>query len=44
MFLIQLKLYVGCRKVTTEVCHDCVPIFVGLCKVIHVSTHTTKYT
>ena len=30
MFLIQLKLYVGCKKVTTEVCHNCVPIFMGL--------------
>ena len=30
MFLILLKLYVGCKKVTTEVCHNCVPIFVGL--------------
>ena len=30
MFLILLKLYVGCKKVATEVCHNCVPIFVGL--------------
>ena len=30
MFLIKLKLYVGCKKITNEVGHNCVPIFVGL--------------
>ena len=30
MFLIKLKLYVGGKKITNEVGHNCVPIFVGL--------------
>ena len=30
MFLMFFKLYVGCKKVTTEVCNNCVPIFLGL--------------
>ena len=30
MFLMKLKLYVGCKKITNEVSHNCVPIFVGL--------------